>query len=1030
VAKVRETFVDFFASKHGHTRFPSSPVVPYDDPTLLFANAGMNQFKPIFMGQADPAGPLGGLKRAANTQKCIRAGGKHNDLDDVGKDVYHHTFFEMLGSWSFGDYFKKEAIGMAWELLTEVYKIDPDRLYASYFGGDLDEGLEPDLEAKELWLQFLPPERVLPFDKKDNFWEMGDVGPCGPCTEIHVDRIGGRDAASLVNADDPDVLEIWNLVFIQFNREANSELKVLPNQHVDTGLGLERLVSVLQDKRSNYDTDVFEPLLTAIEQQLGIGPYQGRVGSEDIGLKDTAYRVVSDHLRTLSFAIADGALPSNEGRGYVLRRVLRRAVRYGQQILGAQPGFFAKLVPEVVKAFGDAFPELKAKEALIVSVLEDEERSFNTMLTRGIKYFNELPNIETTKLVSGSEAFFLYDSLGFPLDLTELMAEEKGWAVDSKGFSAAMKEQKDRSRSAQKTKSAGGAVSLGVEQTAFLATSLQVPPTNDSPKYEWDTVHGAALKAIFDPATQAFLEPSPSGGLKQALLDATSADTTDGTDSSSQKLFGVVLDSTSFYAEAGGQAADSGTLELFGGEVTVEVVDVQSFAGFVVHIGKVVAAHKPSSSTSTSSSSSTATACKVDYERRRKVAPNHTLTHVLNGALQAVLGPEVSQKGSQCDEKRLRFDFSHGKALTPTQVKEVELLTQQAVAAALPVDTKTVPLAQAQEIFGLKAVFGETYPDPVRVVAVQHALDAVLADPANEKWGESSGASIEFCGGTHLGNTKEAKAFVLTEETAVSKGVRRVVALTGDAAVEAMEKGNALEAKVRAAAPTFASASPAGQKKKKNDGAAGSAPSFPAKFDVGVAEASVLQLREELDELGPSIGLAVRSEARLAIDGFQKSVAAAKKELSAARAAAGLKALEADLKNAVEKSSELSGSAAAEGLVLAVDVGSDSKTLSKALNVARGLVPDRPVLLVTAERGSGKVLAAACVPKAVLESGGAGLSADAWVKAALEPVGGKGGGRAEDAQGQGKVDDEEQGVADVQAAAVAFLEATASALVK
>ena len=391
-AQIRQTFIDFYAKKHAHTFVPSSPTVPHDDPTLLFANAGMNQFKPIFLGQADPKSALGKLKRAVNSQKCIRAGGKHNDLEDVGKDTYHHTLFEMLGTWSFGDkaYFKKESIEWGFELLTKVFGIDPARLYATYFKGNPEQGLEPDLEAKDLWTKLLGPARVLPGNMKDNFWEMGDTGPCGPCSEIHFDRIGNRDASKLVNSGDPDVLEIWNHVFIQFNREPGGKLVSLPDKHVDTGMGFERLVSVLADVRSNYDTDVFAPLFVAIERITGARkPYTGRLGTHDVDNTDTAYRVIADHIRTLTFAITDGATPGNEGRGYVLRRILRRAVRYGRQTLGAKTGFLSMLVATLVEQMGPFFPELKKNPQRVIDIIKDEEMSFERTLDRGIVLFDE-----------------------------------------------------------------------------------------------------------------------------------------------------------------------------------------------------------------------------------------------------------------------------------------------------------------------------------------------------------------------------------------------------------------------------------------------------------------------------------------------------------------------------------------------------------------------------------------------------------------------------------------------------------------
>ena len=498
--RVRSVFIDYFAKKHAHTFYPSSPVVPYNDPTLLFINSGMAQFKPIFLGNADPASPLASLVRAANTQKCIRAGGKHNDLEDVGMDTYHHTLFEMLGSWSFGDYFKAEAITWAWELLTEVYGLPPDRFYATYFGGDARLGLPPDEEARQLWLRFLPESRVLPGSAKDNFWEMGDTGPCGPCTEIHYDRIGGRDAAALVNNDDPDVLEIWNLVFMQFNREPSGDLRPLPAKHVDTGMGFERLVSVLQDKRSNYDTDVFMPLFTEIQKLTGAPPYTGKLGDEDPRLKDTAYRVIADHIRTLSFAIADGALPSNEGRGYVLRRILRRAVRYGRQMLGAQEGFFAALVPTVAASLGDTFPELRSQLGKVQAVIAEEEMAFTSTLSRGIKEFSSYAatvKAQGGKTIDGKSAFFLYDTMGFPFDLTQLMAREAGLEVDTEGFNEQIKQQRARSAAAAQAAKGGGSLALGAEQTAALGAQGHAY-TDDSDKYSWEPpAKPSKLQAIF-----------------------------------------------------------------------------------------------------------------------------------------------------------------------------------------------------------------------------------------------------------------------------------------------------------------------------------------------------------------------------------------------------------------------------------------------------------------------------------------------------------------------------------------------------
>uniref|UniRef100_A0ACD5ZHD6 Uncharacterized protein n=1 Tax=Avena sativa TaxID=4498 RepID=A0ACD5ZHD6_AVESA len=454
-SRVRQTFMDFFNSK-SHTPCPSSPVVPLDDPTLLFANAGMNQFKPVFLGTAAPDSQLGRLRRACSTQKCIRAGGKHNDLDDVGKDTYHHTFFEMLGNWSFGDYFKEDAISYAWELLTQVYKLPSDNIYATYFGGDDKAGLATDTDSKNIWLKYLPNERVLPFGCKDNFWEMGDTGPCGPCTEIHFDRVGNRDAASLVNKDDPTCIEIWNLVFIQLNRESDGTLRPLPAKHVDTGMGFERLTSILQNRMSNYDTDVFMPLFDAIRQALEwtgvrIQPYSGKVGPDDVGQVDMAYRVVADHIRTLCFAIADGSQPGKEGREYVLRRILRRAVYFGHHKLMAKRGFFSSLVPAFIRLMGDVYPELKDNEKKIQDIIKDEEARFEKTLAKGYKRFKKAADAIKENggaLLSGQDAFVLSDTYGYPIDLTEVMAADFGLAVDINGFNDSMEEARQKARNA------------------------------------------------------------------------------------------------------------------------------------------------------------------------------------------------------------------------------------------------------------------------------------------------------------------------------------------------------------------------------------------------------------------------------------------------------------------------------------------------------------------------------------------------------------------------------------------------------
>lgn len=705
-ARIRQTFVDFFVQQHAHTFYPSCPVVPLDDPTLLFINAGMNQYKPIFLGQVDPSHPMAKLQRAVNSQKCIRAGGKHNDLDDVGKDVYHHTFFEMLGNWSFGDYFKKEAVDMSFRLLTEVYGLDADRLYATYFGGDEAQNLPADEETRLLWLKYLPAERVLPFGCKDNFWEMGDVGPCGPCTEIHYDRIGNRDASTLVNADLPDVIEIWNNVFIQFNREQDGKLVPLPSKHVDTGMGFERLASILQGKMSNYDTDVFTPLFAAIQKSTKAPAYTGKLGAEDPTLRDMAYRVVADHIRTLTFAITDGAIPSNDGRGYVLRRILRRAVRYGQQFLNAPIGFLAELVPVVVEMLHGAFPELTAKQAEVQEIILDEEQSFGRTLNKGIERFKKIAQSiresntkgEAGLVVPGEDAFFLYDSMGFPLDLTQIMAEEVGMTVDVKGYEEQMRLQSERSKMDRKKGGNSGARPLVLEanETSALA-GKDIKPTDDAPKYDWNITVDAKVVAIFTTteSSSAFVDEVKAGDFGRV---------------------GVILDKTPFYAQAGGQIYDTGVLST--ASFSLDVDSVESYAGYVMHMGPI---------TRGSIKVGDSVKSEVDYVRRSKIAPNHTMTHVLNFALRKVLGATVDQRGSLVDETRLRFDFTANKAIKPEQLAEVEAICDDIIKQNLEVFTQNSPQAHAKRIQGLRAVFGETYPDFVRVVSIGQEIAPVRA---------------------------------------------------------------------------------------------------------------------------------------------------------------------------------------------------------------------------------------------------------------------------------------------------------------
>lgn len=920
VARVRQAYIDFFRTK-GHDFIKSSPVVPLNDPTLLFANAGMNQFKAIFLGQLDPSSPLQGVQRAANSQKCIRAGGKHNDLDDVGRDNYHHTFFEMLGNWSFGDYFKEEAIDYAWELLTQVYKLDPQRLYASYFGGDEELNLPADEEARELWLRYLPKERVLPFGKGDNFWEMGAVGPCGPCSEIHYDRIGGRDASALVNDDDPDVLEIWNLVFMQFYRGDDGKLTVLPNQHIDTGMGLERVTSILQQQSSNYDTNIFSPLFAKANALVGGEAYAGRFGKEDAGMRDMAYRVIVDHARTLTLAITDGAQPSNEGRGYVLRRILRRAVRFGRQMMDAPKGFMSEMVPAVVESLGDAFPELKERQAHVQEILLEEEEAFAQLLERGMLYFNDLRQElegQGAKVVPGERAFLLYDTHGFPLDLTQQMAEEVGMTVDAEGFQQAMEKQKESSREAQREKQAlergMKSLELVAEQTAWLAEQ-GIVATADGEKYEKDVAPQAKVQAIY--SEKSFVQSSD---------ELAPGDTV-----------GVVLDRTSFYSEAGGQVSDIGELQAPGGEPILKVGMVGSYSGFALHEGIVT------EGTPTLKVGDPLT-CSVDYERRSKIAVNHTMTHVLNWALREVFGNDVDQAGSLVNDEVMRFDFT-AKKTTAKQIKRVEELVNDAIAQEWPVSSQEVPLKEALNITGVRAMAGDAYPDPVRVIVTGPAsISEVLEAPTDEKW---MGQSVEFCGGTHIQNTSEASTFVILEEKAIAKGVRRVIAATGEVAKAARQEGERFTDLVAKA--------------------------------KGKSEADIVELGRQID--AAQMPAVIRLSCREKLDTLKKK--AVKKNKKGAKAA--MAELKAKLNDSIQKATD-----AGEMQCVVQLKGVNGKTLQQAFPNNASL----PLLVLSADDDGG-ITCVATVPESQQSQGGA----DEWLKAVLAPLNGKGGGRPNRAQG-------------------------------
>jgi alanyl-tRNA synthetase len=658
--EVRAQFLNFFKEKN-HKIVPSAPMVMKDDPTLMFTNAGMNQFKEYFLGNS-----VAKHKRLTDTQKCLRVSGKHNDLEEVGKDTYHHTMFEMLGNWSIGDYFKKEAIAWAWELLTEVYNIDKDSLYVSVFEGSEEDGLPLDQEAYDLWKAIVPENRIIKGNKKDNFWEMGDQGPCGPCSEIHVDIRSKEekakvDGASLVNQDHPQVVEIWNLVFMQFNRKANGSLEPLPEKHIDTGMGFERLCMVLQGKQSNYDTDVFTPLIREVEIITG-----KKYGMDE--QTDIAIRVISDHVRAVAFSIADGQLPSNTGAGYVIRRILRRAIRYGFTFLDTNKPFIYRLVKVLSEQMGKAFPELKEQHQLIENVIKEEESSFLSTLEQGLVLLDSVIKSSKDKTIAGDKAFELYDTFGFPIDLTALILEEKGYQLDVEGFEKALKAQKDRSRAASEVSKDDWNVLLTDTEQEFIG---------------YDSLEAQVKLVKYRKVT------SKKEGDQYQL----------------------VFNLTPFYAEGGGQVGDKGYLEAPNGDVTY-IVDTKRENNEIVHFAKSL----PKEVSGTFKA-------VVDKKQRYRTASNHTATHLLHQALREVLGNHVEQKGSAVHSKYLRFDFSHFSKLTVEELREVENFVNARIDGQLPLEEhRNVPMKQAMEE-GAMALFGEKYGDTVRTIRFGQSIE-------------------------------------------------------------------------------------------------------------------------------------------------------------------------------------------------------------------------------------------------------------------------------------------------------------------
>ncbi|KFU92165.1 Alanine--tRNA ligase, cytoplasmic, partial [Chaetura pelagica] len=941
-SQIRQRFIDFFKANK-HTYVHSSSTIPLDDPTLLFANAGMNQFKPIFLNTIDPSHPLAKLSRATNTQKCIRAGGKHNDLDDVGKDVYHHTFFEMLGSWSFGDYFKELACKLALDLLTKEFGIPAERLYVTYFGGNEAAGLQPDLECKQIWLDLgLAEGRILPGNMKDNFWEMGDTGPCGPCSEIHYDRIGDRDASHLVNQDDPNVLEIWNLVFIQFNREADGTLKPLPKKSIDTGMGLERLVSVLQNKMSNYDTDLFLPYFEAIQKGTGARPYLGQVGAEDADGIDMAYRVLADHARTITLALSDGGRPDNTGRGYVLRRILRRAVRYSHEKLNAPKGFFATLVDVVVQSLGDAFPELKKDPDMVKDIINEEEDQFLKTLSRGRRILDrKIQSLGDSKTIPGKAGTSVWvhqrraDCFAFPLQVT-LPGCSMTPIVDMEGF----EEERKNAQLKSQGKGAGGEDLLMLDIYAIeelRARGLEV--TDDSPKYSYASDQSGAYDF----------------GSLVATVQAIRREKRFVEEVSTGQECGIVLDQTCFYAEQGGQIYDQGYMvkedESREDKTEFTVKNVQVRGGYVLHIGTLYGSLKVGDQVHLS----------IDESRRRPVMSNHTATHILNFALRSVLG-EAEQRGSLVAPDRLRFDFTAKGALSSQEIKKVEGIANQMIEEAKPVYAKDCPLAAAKAIQGLRAVFDETYPDPVRVVSIGIPVEDLLADPSGPA---GSITSIEFCGGTHLQNSSHAGPFVIVSEEAIAKGIRRIVAVTGAEARKALRKVDSLR-KVLSA--------------------------LEAKVKVQTAPNKDVQ--KEITDLGETLATAVIPQWQK--DELREAVKALKKVMDDLD-----RASKADIqKRVLEKTKQVIESHPNQPLVIMeMENGASAKALNESLKLFKTHSPQTAAMLFAVDTEAGRITCLCQVPQ---EAASRGLKANQWVQEVSGLMDGKGGGKDVSAQATGR----------------------------
>jgi alanyl-tRNA synthetase len=912
--QIRQSFLDFFREKK-HTIVPSSPLMP-DAPNLLFTNAGMNQFVPIFLGQHKPHWKP---PRVADTQKCIRAGGKHNDLEDVGLDTYHHTFFEMLGNWSFGDYFKKEAIEWAWDLVVQRWKFPAQRLYATVYQPGPNDPSEFDQEAYDHWARLFrdadldPKIHVAGFGKADNFWMMGDTGPCGPCSELHVDLTPDGDTrGTLVNQNDPRCIEIWNLVFIQFNANPDGTFASLPQRHVDTGMGFERVTAIIQGTKeltdfsgtvSNYETDVFRPIFDEIEKLSG-QKYASTLPKSAVAREteqekiDIAFRVVADHIRALSFAIADGIIPSNEGRGYVLRRILRRAVRYGRS-LGFHEPFFFKLVGVVAKTMGDVFPEVREKQKHIQDTIKREEESFNKTLDKGIELF-EREAASAKSQISGAFAFRLYDEQGFPLDLTELMARERGLPVDVVGFEKLMDEQRERARKAQKKETIAVEGELSAKPTKFLG---------------YDFVETEAMIETILPGSKA-------------------------------NEVSVVLDQTPFYAESGGQVGDHGLLHVPGHDRTevgqLRVLDTQKRDNVFVHRATVVQGRAPEPGE--------AVRVAIDADRRKVIQGHHTVTHLLHWALHRLVSNDATQKGSYVGPDKLTFDFSSAP-LTSQQKHEVEKLVNEKINENAPVSWTEIPYAEAKQRKEIQQFFGEKYGDLVRVVQIGGDREKL------------NGYSMELCGGTHVRSTNEIGPFRIVKEEAIAAGTRRIEAVSGDAArIWAKEEAQRQEERFAILA------------RKKSDLAP-----LPAFADT-------VQTNKMLEQI----------DARAAqLEKFDVEVREWEKKY--------VKQAEAENQSrAAQIANELVISKTGQKICVAKVPGADGKLLQAVADALKSKF-DGPIVLVGAKEKNVSLLA--MVPKQLT----AKAQANKIIRAIAPIIGGKGGGRAESAQGGGtdpsKIDD-------------------------